>query len=79
MGRSDLSLLICAGVSWSFRIAPDEPFRSWQCFYGPEALVGAQVNSCHDKTAGKGVPKTMPGEISNPGHANGGLEPMTRI
>jgi hypothetical protein len=28
-------------------------------------LDGAQVNSCHDKTAGKGVPKAMPGEISN--------------
>jgi hypothetical protein len=35
MGRSDLSLLVCAGVSsgvsWSFRIAPNEPFNGCQC------------------------------------------------
>jgi hypothetical protein len=42
-----------------------------------QKLLDRAQDSGHDKTAGKGVPKAMPGEISNPGHANGGLEPMT--
>jgi hypothetical protein len=83
-----------SGASWSFRIAPGEPLNGCQCmsrgqvriphghgdaFMAQKLLDGAQVNSCHDKTAGKGVSEAMPGEISNLGHANGSLEPMTRI